>query len=433
MLDVDLSKAAPFLSEGSLDAATDLASECFNKLKDGSGAGSEWLGWRRILREPNDAELEEIDALAGQLRGEVDVLVVCGIGGSYLGAKALVEALTPAYRQDDTEKETEVLFAGHQISGQYLDDLLGYLELPNADGTPKQVAVNVISKSGTTLETALAFRVLRQWMHRRFEEEAAERIICTTGPEGGVLNDLADRHGYRRFVIPNDVGGRFSVLTPVGLLPAAVAGIDIRTLYYGAVSMYERLEEDPGRLLSYAAQRYLFEQQGGKAIDVISSFEPEMHGFSLWLQQLLGESEGKEERGLFPVAARYTTDLHSLGQFMQQGASHMIETFIAVKKEKSTRDVGMAEDDIDQLNYLAGKSFHEVNQQALRATRTAHFEGDVPCITITLGERSAQDLGAFIYFYELFTAVYCYMLGVNPFNQPGVEDYKKGMYKLLGK
>lgn len=433
MLEIDITKAASFVNEGALASATDLAGECMEAVREGSGAGSEWLGWRRILDEPNDAELEEIDTLAGSLREDIDVLVVCGIGGSYLGGKALIDALTPAFVPDTGGEQTEVLFAGQHLSGQYLDDLMRYLEAPRADGTPRRVAVNVISKSGTTLETALSFRLLRRWMHERYPEQAAGRIICTTGPEGGVLNTLADRHGYRRFVIPDDIGGRFSVLTPVGLFPAAVAGIDIRTLYYGAVTAYEELERQPGSLLSYAGLRYLFEQQGGKSVDVLTSFEPEMHGFSLWLQQLFGESEGKQERGLFPVAARYSTDLHSLGQFMQQGAPHMIETFIEVKKSKQSLTIEEAAGDDDQLNYLAGKSFHEINQKALEATRAAHDQGEVPCITVSLAERNAQQIGAFIYFFELFTAVYCYMLGVNPFNQPGVEDYKQGMYKLLGK
>lgn len=429
MLQVDLSKAEPFWDENELESAVNKAASCFEQVKNGDGPGAEWLGWRRILAEPNDAELEQIDNLAQSLRDEIDVLVVCGIGGSYLGAKALVEALTPNFKKED---DIEVLFAGHHIDGQYLRELLSYLAMPKPDGSPKQVAVNVVSKSGTTLETALAFRVLRDWMHRHFPELAPDRIICTTSKKGGALNAVANRFGYQRFIIPNDIGGRFSVLTPVGLFPAAVAGLDIRTLFYEAVSKFEELEQNPEHLLRYAAARYLFERQG-KAIDLITSFKPNFNGFSRWLQQLLGESEGKEGRGLFPVVAQYSTDLHSLGQFVQQGTRNMIETFIEIKSAKQSLTIEKTEDNEDGLNYLAGKSFHEVNKKALSATRTAHVDGDVPCITISMDKLNAQHVGEFIYFYELFTAVYCYMLGVNPFNQPGVEDYKKEMYNLLGK
>lgn len=429
MLQVDLSKAKPFLDDNKLASAVDRAASCFKQVQNAEGPGAEWLGWRRILAEPNDAILEQIDTLAQSLREEIDVLVVCGIGGSYLGARALVEALKPTFGKED---EIEVLFAGHHIDGQYLREMLDYLKKPGNDGMPKQVALNVVSKSGTTLETALAFRELREWMHRHFPDQASERIICTTSTEGGALNAVADRFGYRRFVIPDDIGGRFSVLTPVGLFPAAVAGIDIRTLFYEAVSKFEELEQNPQQLLRYAAVRYLFEKQG-KAIDLITSFKPRFHGFNQWLQQLLGESEGKDGRGLFPVVAQYSTDLHSLGQFVQQGARHMIETFIEIKGSKKTLTVDKTDDNKDGLNYLAGRSFHEVNQNALSATRTAHFKGEVPCITVSMDELNAQHLGEFIYFYELFTAVYCYMLGVNPFNQPGVEDYKEEMYNLLGK
>lgn len=429
MIKVDCTKARSFLEQEEIEASRKKAAEAFKKVQDGSGPGAEWLGWRRILAKPNDAELEKIDTLAKQLRNEIDVFVVCGIGGSYLGAEALIQALKPAFL---LANEPEIIFAGHDINGSYLRDLLAYLEKPGPDGEPKNVAVNAISKSGTTLETALAFRILRDWMHDRFPEAAAERIICTTSARDGALNALADENGYTRFVIPDDVGGRFSVLTPVGLLPAAVAGIDIRALFYGAVAKFKELEADSSSLFKYAAMRYALGKQG-KNIDLITSFETELTGLSRWLQQLLGESEGKEGKGIFPVVGSYSTDLHSIGQFVQQGKRSMIETFIAVKKGRPSIDVGEMVNDEDGLNYLQGKSFHQINRVALEATRQAHYEGGVPCITIELEEKNAQHLGEFIYFFEFFTAVYCYMMEVNPFNQPGVEDYKKGMYKLLGK
>lgn len=429
MIQVELAKATSFLESGKIDAAYEKALSAFEKVKNKTGAGAEWLGWRRILAEPNDAELEQIDTLAGRFRDEVDVFIVCGIGGSYLGAEALIKALKPPF---DITDGPEIIFAGNNINGSYISDLLTYLEEPKPDGESKKVAVNAISKSGTTLETALSFRVLRKWMHERFPEEASGRIICTTSAAGGALNALADKHGYARFVIPGDVGGRFSVLTPVGLLPAAVAGIDIRAMFYEAVAKYEELEEDPESVLKYAAVRYAL-SGAGKTIDLITSFETELTGLSRWLQQLLGESEGKEGRGIFPVVGSYSTDLHSIGQFVQQGCRSMMETFIAVKKGKETIHLSTTADNEDGLNYLASKSFHDINRKALEATRQAHFEGDTPCITIELEEKNAHHLGEFIYFFELFTAVYCYMLDVNPFNQPGVENYKKGMYKLLGK
>lgn len=429
MIQVDLSKATPFLEQQKIDAAYEKALSAFERVKNGTGAGSEWLGWRRILAEPNDAKLEQIDTLAGRLRDEVDVFIVCGIGGSYLGAKALIQALNPAFNIAD---RPQIIFAGNNINGAYLRDLLIYLEQPKPDGELKKVAVNAISKSGTTLETALWFRVLRKWMHDRFPDDAADRIICTTSASGGALNALADEHGYARFVIPDDVGGRFSVLTPVGLLPAAVAGIDIWAMVYEAVAKYEELDEDPESILNYAAVRYVL-GEAGKTIDLITSFETELTGLSRWLQQLLGESEGKEGKGIFPVVASYSTDLHSIGQFVQQGRRSMMETFIALNKRKATINVSSTAGNEDGLNYLEGESFHYINRKAFEATQRAHFEGNTPCITIELEEKNAQHLGEFIYFFELFTAVYCYMLDVNPFNQPGVENYKKGMYKLLGK
>lgn len=429
MIQVDCSKAASFVKQAITEKGREKAADAFAKVRKKTGAGAEWLGWRRILAEPNDAELEKINALAEKLRDEIDVFIVCGIGGSYLGAEALIQALKPAFHLGG---EPEIIFAGNNINGSYLRDLIAYLEQPNAEGEPQKVAINAISKSGTTLETALAFRVLRDWLHEHFPEEASDRIICTTSAEGGALNALADKHGYDRFVIPEDVGGRFSVLTPVGLLPAAVAGIDIRALFYEAVAKYEELETNPDPLLEYAAVRYALAQEG-KTIDLITGFETELTGLSRWLQQLFGESEGKEGKGIFPVVGSYSTDLHSIGQFVQQGTRSMMETFISVKKGRNSIEVEEMPGNEDGLNYLQGKSFHTINRKALEATRQAHYEGGVPCITIEMNEKNAQHLGEFIYFFELFTAVYCYMIGLNPFNQPGVEGYKKGMYKLLGK
>ena len=429
MIKVDVTGARSFISDDEFESGRKQAASANDNVKSGSGLGSDWLGWRRILKQPNDAELEKIEQQAQAIRSDADIFIICGIGGSYLGSKAIIDAL----RKPFIDNKPEIIFAGHQMSGRYLESLVKYIDLPKDDGEKKSVYLNVISKSGTTLETALAFRILRGWIHKTYgDEEAQKRITATTGPEGGVLNKLIEEHGYRKYEIPDDVGGRFSVLTPVGLLPVAVAGLDIQTLFYGAVGEFERREKDAGNLLDYAAIRYTL-HKSGMALDVIGSFEPELDGFCSWTQQLLGESEGKEGKGLFPATASYSTDLHSIGQMVQQGKRNMMETLLTIEKPISDFSIIDSDDDTDQLGYLAGKSLHEINQSALEGTAEAHHEGGVPIIRISVEKLNEQQVGSLIYFYELFTAVYVYMLGVNPFNQPGVENYKKAMYKLLGK
>lgn len=428
MIDIKTDRAKEFLAEDDYSGAYSQAEEAFELVRQGSGEGAEWLGWRELLADPNDAILEQIDSLATAVREQADVFIVCGIGGSYLGARAVIEALSSFFGSDGPE----IIFAGHHMSGLYLNDLMSYLEEPNEHEEPKSVFLNVISKSGTTLETALSFRVLRKWMTKQFADDVDDRIICTTSAEGGALNALIDEHGYKKFIIPDDVGGRFSVLTPVGLLPIAVAGIDIRTLFYEAVSKYEELEEDPEQVLDYAATKFaLFNND--KTLDVLTTFEPQLQALGGWLQQLLGESEGKQGKGMFPATATYSTDLHSIGQFIQQGSRNMMETFITVKSADSSITIEQLPGNHDGLNYLSGKTFHEINTQAFRGTLQAHTDGKVPSIVVALDKLNAQHIGEFIYFYELLTAVYCYCLGVNPFNQPGVEDYKREMYELLGK
>lgn len=428
MITTDLKNARSFVSDDEYSGAFELAGKSYQQVKNKTGEGSEWLGWQRILKEPNDAELEEIASHAARIRQDADVFIVCGIGGSYTGAMAIIKALNPYFKNNGPE----ILYAGHHMSGKYLKQLMEYLRTPNEDGKLKSVYLNGISKSGSTLETALAFRTIRTWMHDVYED-ASDRIIATTGKEGGVMNKIVTQEGYQKYIIPDDVGGRFSVLTPVGLLPIAVAGIDIQTLYYGAVSEYEGRLEDQETILEYAALRYALLKKG-YALDVLTSFEPELLGFTAWIQQLLGESEGKEGKGIFPAMAGYSTDLHSIGQIIQEGQRNLIETILVVQKPTSDFKVQETKgEDIDQLGYLSGKSFHEINKSALDGTVKAHTEGGVPVLKIIIEELNAQQLGKLIYFYELFTAVYVYMLEVNPFNQPGVEGYKKAMYKLLGK
>lgn len=428
MITCDIGLARNFINDETYLKARKKADNALDQLRSKTGPGSEWLGWRDILAEPNDAELEQISALGDEVRSKADVFIVCGIGGSYLGAKAVIDALTSHFGK----KGPEILYAGHHMGGKYLQEMLAYLKAPKADGSPKSIYVNVISKSGSTLETALSFRLLRELLEEMYGEEASEHIICTTSQEGGLLNKLIEQKGYRKFIIPNDVGGRFSVLTPVGLLPIAVAGIDIRTLFYGAVSAYNDYEENADDLLEYAALRNAV-HESGKTIDVFATFEPELTSVGGWIQQLLGESEGKEGKGIFPTVATFSTDLHSLGQFIQQGQRSLMETFIIVKQPFSTLQVNKLDGNDDNLNYLSGKSFHEINTKAREGTTEAHSEGDVPIVRISMNALNAENIGQLIYFFELLTGIFVYSLGVNPFNQPGVEDYKKAMYRLLGK
>lgn len=429
MLKLDLDGARSFLSEEEYRRAEEKALRSHRDLVEGNGRGSEWLGWRRILADPNDAELEEIDTLSSRIRERADLFIVCGIGGSYLGGRALVEALGPQW---SSEGEPGIVYAGHHLGGDQLGRLMAWLQRPLPDGSPKSVYLNVISKSGTTLETALAFRILREWMRETYPDSFSERVICTTGGEGGALNRLSEQYGFRRLGIPDDVGGRFSVLTPVGLLPASVAGIDIRTLFYQAVTRFQALEDDPAPALAYAATRYALHERE-TAVDLLAVFNDRMAGMGRWLQQLLGESEGKEGKGLFPVVSSYTTDLHSLGQIVQQGRRNLMETFIRVEEHSESPVVPREETNHDGLNYLAGRSLGEINRRAYEGTRRAHRQGGVPSITVSLDRLNEQHLGDFIYFYELVTAIYGYCLDINPFDQPGVEDYKSAMYHLLGK
>ena len=428
MIKTDVEGARKFIDDEEYAGTLEMAREAFRQVEEASGPGNNWLGWRRILKSPNDAELERIERHAAEIRKHADVFIVCGIGGSYTGAKAIIESLTSHFEA----KGPEILYAGHHMGGRYLDDLMKYLKTPHENGEPKSVYLNVISKSGSTLETALAFMTIRSWMHEEYGDEAKNRIVATTGESGGVLNNIVEAEGYAKYIIPGDIGGRFSVLTPVGLFPVSVAGIDIQTLYYGAVAEYEQAESDPGKILEYATVRFIL-HRNGYVLDVIGSFDPEMMGFAAWTQQLLGESEGKEGKGLFPATASYSTDLHSIGQMIQQGQRNMLETLFVVEKPISTLQITPMSDNTDELGYLEGKTFHEINHSAQEGTVQAHLEGGVPVIRIILEKLNAQQIGRFIYFYELMTAVYVYMLDVNPFNQPGVENYKKAMYRLLGK
>lgn len=428
MIKLDTSSAVTFLSKNEIGAAKECSSKSLTSVIEKSGAGPEWIGWRDILQNPNDALISEISTISDEIRRDADVFIVCGIGGSYLGAKAVIDALGSFF----PGKGPEILYAGHHMSARYLEELVEYLGQKKSDGSAKSVYLNVISKSGTTTETAIAFRVLRDWMNATYGADTKKRIFCTTSADGGALNKVIKANGYKKFILPDDVGGRFSVLTPVGLLPIAVAGFDIRSLFYGAVAEFKNIETSPETLLEYVATRTALYKKGF-AVDIIASFDPELKSFGGWMQQLMGESEGKNHKGLYPAVHAYSTDLHSLGQMVQDGQRNMLETFLVVDKPASDLKLPFDNDDYDGLNYIAGKSIHEINTKAYLGTRSAHHDGGVPVISIHIDDVTEETVGALLYFFEIATAVYVYNLEENPFDQPGVEDYKKAMFKLLGK
>lgn len=391
-----------------------------------NGPGNDFLGWLDLPRTIKKSTLDSISQKAQEVRSKADVLICVGIGGSYLGARAAIEFSSASF---EDQRKPRVIFAGHSINSDYLKDLLDLVK-------DRNVAVNVISKSGTTTEPGIAFRVIRQWMEARYgRKEAASRIIATTDPAKGALRKLATEEGFTTFEIPSDVGGRFSVLTPVGLFPIAVAGLDISKLIEGAG---EAMDFCTGNTYEknlaghYAAVRNILFRKG-YTTEVLASFQPQLHFVSEWWKQLAGESEGKNRTGIFPSALDYTTDLHSLGQYMQEGLRNVFETFIILKNTRASIAVPKFEDDSDELNYLAGKSFEEINQNAYKGTLLAHFDGGVPCGTLALEDRSEKTLGQLFYFFEKAIALSGYLLRVNPFDQPGVEEYKKNMFALLGK
>lgn len=427
---LDYSGALSFFRREEMDMLAPRVEAIHRQIAAKQGAGNDFLGWVDLPVNADQAEIEAVKAAAARIRENSEVLVVAGIGGSYLGARAALEMLMPYFRTTPPQVgNPEVIFVGHHLSGAYLEQLLNYIK-------DKEFSINVISKSGTTTETAVVFRFLKQLAEEKYGKKgAAERIYATTDRQRGALRRLAEEEGYTTFVIPDDIGGRYSVLSPVGLLPIAAAGIDIDPILAGAAAAYRvcshpELEQNP--VYQYAVLRHIFYQKG-KSIELMVNYEPALHYFAEWWKQLFGESEGKDGKGLFPAAVDFTTDLHSLGQYIQEGRRLFFETILAVEKDRSTLALPEAPGDPDGLNYIAGQRVDEMNRQALRGTLLAHQDGGVPCLVVKIPELSPFYFGYLVYFFEKACAISGYLLGVNPFDQPGVEEYKKNMFALLGK
>ncbi len=432
MLKLDLSKTLGMVSDEELQNLKPMAELALSNLTEKKGAGSEFTGWTRLPEDYDKEEYERILKASEKIKSNSDALVVIGIGGSYLGAKAAVEMLTHSFL--NSVKHThrpgcEIYFLGQNMSSDYLHDFLEAIE-------GKDISVNVISKSGTTTEPAIAFRIMKKYMEDKYgREKARERIFATTDEHKGALKTLADGEGYETFVVPDDIGGRYSVLTAVGLLPMACAGIDIDEVMDGAgKAMEEYLNADfsSNDCMKYAAARNILTRKG-KDIEILVSYEPSLVYFAEWWKQLYGESEGKGGKGIFPASVNFSTDLHSMGQFIQDGKRNLFETVLSV--EKARRDFRIEEDEknLDGLNFLKGMTMNEINRNAMKGTLIAHNDGGVPNIIIETDEINPENFGRLVYFFELACGISAYILGVNPFDQPGVEDYKKNMFALLGK
>lgn len=415
-----------------LEAFGPIVKAAHDLLHEKSGLGNDFLGWIDLPVDYDKEEFGRIKEAAKKIQDTADVLVVIGIGGSYLGAKAAIEALSNSFynlQSNEDRKGPQILFAGHNISGTYLSQLVKYLE-------GKEVCLNVISKSGTTTEPAIAFRVLKDLVEKKYGKEGAkERIFATTDKARGALRQLADTEGYETFVIPDDVGGRFSVLTPVGLLPIAAAGIDIDRLMEGAANGKEEFgnpDLNENICYQYAAVRNALYNRG-KTTEILVDYEPQMFFVAEWWKQLYGESEGKDQKGIFPAAVHFSTDLHSMGQYIQDGRRDIFETVINIEQPEEDVTIEATEANLDGLNYLAGETFNFVNEKAFQGTLLAHVDGGVPNIVINLPQLNEFCFGKLLYFFEKACGISGYMLGVNPFDQPGVEAYKKNVFGLLNK
>ena len=431
-ISLNITKAASFLAEGAVKAYEPKVKAAQEALENGTCEGNDFLGWLHLPSSITPEFLNEIQAVANTLREKCEVVVVAGIGGSYLGARAVIEGLGNSFAWlVNNKKNPTILFAGNNIGEDYLFELTSFLK-------DKKFGVINISKSGTTTETALAFRLLKkQCEDQRGKEEAKDVIVAVTDAKKGAARTCADKEGYKSFIIPDNVGGRFSVLTPVGLLPIAVAGFDVKQLVAGAVEMEKAcgkdvaFEENPAAI--YAATRQALYTQAGKKIEIVCNFQPKLHYFAEWWKQLYGESEGKDQKGIFPAACDFTTDLHSMGQWIQQGERSIFETVISVETPNEKLLFPHDDENLDGLNFLEGKRVDEVNKMAELGTRLAHVDGGVPNILVNVPELNAYYLGQLIYFFEKACGISGLLEEVNPFNQPGVEAYKKNMFALLNK
>ena len=431
-ISLNITKAASFLAEGAVKAYEPKVKAAQEALENGTCEGNDFLGWLHLPSSITPEFLNEIQAVANTLREKCEVVVVAGIGGSYLGARAVIEGLGNSFAWlVNDKKNPTILFAGNNIGEDYLFELTSFLK-------DKKFGVINISKSGTTTETALAFRLLKkQCEDQRGKEEAKDVIVAVTDAKKGAARTCADKEGYKSFIIPDNVGGRFSVVTPVGLLPIAVAGFDVKQLVAGAADMEKAcgkdvaFEENPAAI--YAATRQALYTQAGKKIEIVCNFQPKLHYFAEWWKQLYGESEGKDQKGIFPAACDFTTDLHSMGQWIQQGERSIFETVISVETPNEKLLFPHDDENLDGLNFLEGKRVDEVNKMAELGTRLAHVDGGVPNILVNVPELNAYYLGQLIYFFEKACGISGLLEEVNPFNQPGVEAYKKNMFALLNK
>ena len=431
-INLNITKAASFLSEGAVKAYEPKVKAAQEALENGTCEGNDFLGWLHLPSSITPEFLDEIQAVANTLREKCEVVVVAGIGGSYLGARAVIEGLSNSFAWlVNDKKNPTILFAGNNIGEDYLFELTSFLK-------DKKFGVINISKSGTTTETALAFRLLKkQCEDQRGKDEAKDVIVAVTDAKKGAARTCADKEGYKSFIIPDNVGGRFSVLTPVGLLPIAVAGFDVKQLVAGAADMEKAcgkdvaFEENPAAI--YAATRQALYTQAGKKIEIVCNFQPKLHYFAEWWKQLYGESEGKDQKGIFPAACDFTTDLHSMGQWIQEGERSIFETVISIETPNEKLLFPHDDENLDGLNFLEGKRVDEVNKMAELGTRLAHVDGGVPNILVNVPELNAYYLGQLIYFFEKACGISGLLEEVNPFNQPGVEAYKKNMFALLNK
>ncbi|MCD7814217.1 MAG: glucose-6-phosphate isomerase [Lachnospiraceae bacterium] len=428
----DYSKAAGFVAEHELVSMKKIVAAAKDELLSRQGAGNDFLGWIDLPVNYDKEEFGRIKEAAKKIQSDSEVLLVIGIGGSYLGARAAIEFLRHSFYNNvskEIRKTPEIYFVGNSISSTYVQHLIEVIG-------DRDFSVNIISKSGTTTEPAIAFRIFKKMLEEKYgKAEAAKRIYATTDKARGALKNLATEEGYESFVVPDDVGGRFSVLTAVGLLPIAVSGADIDKLMEGAASGRARAMEadfEENDALQYAAVRNILHRKG-KSVEVLANYEPSLHYVSEWWKQLYGESEGKDQKGIFPASVDLTTDLHSMGQFIQDGSRIMYETVMNIEESRCTLTIGEEPVDLDGLNYLAGKTVDFVNKSAMNGTILAHTDGNVPNLMVNIPKQDEFFLGELFYFFEFACGVSGYVLGVNPFNQPGVESYKKNMFALLGK